>query len=44
MTCTMCCEPKHSDSAAIVLSAPVFNILNCSDESKKHVEIIRKGL
>lgn len=44
MTWTVYCEPKHSDPAAIVLSAPVYSILNCSDESNKPVEIIRKGL
>ena len=37
-------ESKCSDSAAIVLSAPMYYVLNCSDESNKHVEIIRKGL
>lgn len=35
---------KCSDSAAIVLSAPMYYVLNCSDESNKHVKIIRKGL
>lgn len=44
MTWTLYCDPKHSDSAATVLSAPVYNILNCSDESNTHVKIIRKCL